>query len=75
MLPACGPAEAGVLAAARRNGVAVDGLSRYQMTGGPGELVVGYATPPGHAFRPAVQALVAALEAAYRFSVHSRWGA
>lgn len=65
MLPAPGPAEAGVLAAARRNGVAVDGLSRYWMTGGPGGLVVGYATPPDHAFGPAVEALVASLRAAH----------
>jgi GntR family transcriptional regulator / MocR family aminotransferase len=66
MLPPSGPAEAGVLAAARRNGVAIDGLGRYWMTGGPAGLVVGYATPPDHAFGPAVDALVASLHAAFQ---------
>lgn len=46
-LPAPGPDETDVLAAARRNGVAVDGLSRYWMASGPGGLVVGYAARRG----------------------------
>ncbi len=59
-----GPREDGLVARAARHGLAVEGLSAYAMpghdAGGPA-LVVGYATPPGHAYSTAVARLCAVL--------------
>ncbi|MDQ0379515.1 MocR-like pyridoxine biosynthesis transcription factor PdxR [Amycolatopsis thermophila] len=52
------PDETAALRALRQRSVAVDHLSRYWSTSGPGGLVIGYATPAEHAFGPAVEALV-----------------
>ena len=58
-------AEPGVRAAARAEGVAVDGLSGYRHPDSPmppaDGLVVGYGTPPEHGFDAAVRALSRAL--------------
>jgi GntR family transcriptional regulator / MocR family aminotransferase len=56
--------EQGVVARAARHGLAVEGLSEYRMAGQDGTgpaLVVGYATPPGHAYSTAVARLCAVL--------------
>jgi GntR family transcriptional regulator / MocR family aminotransferase len=59
------PDEASVLAALRKASVGLHPLSAYrrQPSAGapPASLVVGYATPPAHAYRAAVGALVEAL--------------
>ena len=59
-----GPREDALVARAARHGLAVEGLSSYAMpghdSGGPA-LVVGYATPPGHAYSTAVARLCAVL--------------
>jgi GntR family transcriptional regulator/MocR family aminotransferase len=59
-----GPREDTLVARAARHGLAVEGLSAYAMpghdSGGPA-LVVGYATPPGHAYSTAVARLCAVL--------------
>jgi GntR family transcriptional regulator/MocR family aminotransferase len=55
-----GVAEADVVAAAARRGVAVSGLGDYGGGARPA-LVVGYATPPEHAFTAAVARLAAAV--------------
>ena len=60
-----GVSEDEVVAGAAEHGVAVEGLADYR-AGGPDEgpaLVVGYGTPPDHAFTAAVARLTAALEA------------
>jgi GntR family transcriptional regulator/MocR family aminotransferase len=58
-----GQAEAAAVAAAAERGLAVEGLSAFAIS--PGEhapaLVVGYATPPEHAFTTALARLCAAL--------------
>ncbi|MGY1455267.1 MocR-like pyridoxine biosynthesis transcription factor PdxR [Streptomyces sp. SS8] len=62
-------AEEPVLEAARRAGVALEGLARFRHPAAaapaPGSgrdaLVVGYGTPPEHGFSPAVEALCAVL--------------
>jgi GntR family transcriptional regulator/MocR family aminotransferase len=59
-----GPREEALVARAARHGVAVEGLSGYAMPGHDGggpALVVGYATPPGHAYSTAVARLCAVL--------------
>lgn len=58
-----GRAEHEVVARAARHGLAVDGLGAYAGAGHPDEpaLVVGYGTPPDHAFTGAVARLCAAL--------------
>jgi GntR family transcriptional regulator/MocR family aminotransferase len=61
-LPA-GVSEEDVIARATARGLALDGLASFRAGGpqlGPA-LVVGYATPPGHAFSAAVARLCAAL--------------
>jgi GntR family transcriptional regulator / MocR family aminotransferase len=61
-LPA-GVSEEDVVASAMARGLALDGLASFRAGGpqlGPA-LVVGYATPPGHAFSTAVARLCAAL--------------
>ena len=61
-LPA-GVSEEDVVASATARGLALDGLASFRAGGpqlGPA-LVVGYATPPGHAFSSAVARLCAAL--------------
>ncbi|WBB71083.1 PLP-dependent aminotransferase family protein [Micromonospora sp. WMMD812] len=65
-LPADGPAEAAVLAAAGRYGVALTGLAPHwhRPAGRPAGLVVGYATPPAHAYPAALDALARALRRA-----------
>lgn len=62
LLPA-GAREQDVVAEARRRGLAVQGLAAFTAAGHPHKpaLVVGYATPPGHAFSTAVARLCAAL--------------
>ena len=61
-LPA-GRAEDEMVAAAARHGLAVEGLAGYAAAGRdrPPALVLGYATPPDHAFTGAVARLCAAL--------------
>ena len=61
--------EDDLVARAARHGLAVEGLSAYRLggdrpglVGGPA-LVVGYATPPGHAYSTAVARLCAVLTA------------
>jgi len=58
-----GLTETDVIAAAAARGLAVAGLSGFAMPGGdqPAALVVGYATPPEHAFTTALARLCAAL--------------
>ncbi len=59
-----GPREDALVARAARHGLAVEGLSAYAMPGHDGggpALVVGYATPPGHAYSTAVARLCAVL--------------
>jgi GntR family transcriptional regulator/MocR family aminotransferase len=70
-----GQHEDALVARAARHGLAVEGLSAYRLGGdGPGRgeggsagleggpaLVVGYATPPGHAYSTAVARLCAVL--------------
>jgi GntR family transcriptional regulator / MocR family aminotransferase len=57
-----GLAEDEVVARAAEHGLAVEGLSRYRATGEPSgaALVVGYGTPPEHAFTGALARLCAA---------------
>jgi GntR family transcriptional regulator/MocR family aminotransferase len=60
--------ERAVVAAASRNGLAVDGLERYRAEGGPAGdaragLVVGYGRPPEHAYTTALARLCAVLAA------------
>jgi GntR family transcriptional regulator / MocR family aminotransferase len=63
-LPA-GQDEDEVVARAARHGLLVEGLRSYSATGAPGPaaLVVGYATPPEHAFTGALARLTAVLAA------------
>jgi GntR family transcriptional regulator/MocR family aminotransferase len=59
-----GTPEDGLVARATRHGLAVAGLGAYCMPGHDGggpALVVGYATPPGHAYSTAVARLCAVL--------------
>jgi GntR family transcriptional regulator/MocR family aminotransferase len=59
-----GPREDALVARAARHGLALEGLSSYAMPGHDGggpALVVGYATPPGHAYSTAVARLCAVL--------------
>ncbi|MEV7020875.1 PLP-dependent aminotransferase family protein [Kitasatospora sp. NPDC093558] len=60
-LPADGPSEAELLARAAAAGVALNGLSWHRADGtaasGPPSLVIGYGTPPEHAFTAALEAL------------------
>ena len=59
-----GSREDALVARAARHGLAVEGLSSYAMPGHGGggpALVVGYATPPGHAYSTAVARLCAVL--------------
>jgi GntR family transcriptional regulator/MocR family aminotransferase len=62
-LPAGGPTEAEVLAAAARRSLGVEVLGPHWLGTGPHPrgVVVGFAAPPEHAFGPAVDALVAVL--------------
>ncbi|MGW4500995.1 MocR-like pyridoxine biosynthesis transcription factor PdxR [Micromonospora sp. NPDC004336] len=62
-LPPAGPTEAEVLAEAARQGLAVGSLDRLRHApgSGPQGLVVGYATPPSHAYPAALDALTRAL--------------
>jgi GntR family transcriptional regulator/MocR family aminotransferase len=66
-LPSDGPSEPEVLGALAADGVAVHGLSPYWHRSGarPRGIVVGYATPPEHAFPAAVEALGAGLARLY----------
>ncbi|GAB3975367.1 hypothetical protein GCM10029978_059320 [Actinoallomurus acanthiterrae] len=50
------------LARLDRVGVAVNDMSRYTGAPNPNALVVGYATPPGHAWPAALTALTTALD-------------
>ena len=61
-----GAAEDEVVAAAAARGLTVDGMSTYRMPGvdHPEALVIGYGTPPAHAFTTAVTRLCAVLQAA-----------
>jgi GntR family transcriptional regulator/MocR family aminotransferase len=57
--------EEAVLAAARSRGIGIEGLlgAGYYEGDGPAGLIVGYAAPPEHAFRAAVEAIVSVLRA------------
>src|SRR5215470_14547490 len=67
-----GQDEDALVARAARHGLAVEGLSDYRLGGSSGgagldgdpALVVGYATPPGHAYSTAIARLCAVLSAA-----------
>jgi GntR family transcriptional regulator/MocR family aminotransferase len=56
-----GQDEEAVIARAAQRGLALEGLSTYGGSADPA-LVIGYATPPQHAFTAAVARLCAALE-------------
>ena len=63
-----GQHEDALVARAARHGLAVEGLGDYRLGGSNGgdggpALVVGYATPPGHAYSTAVARLCAVLSA------------
>jgi GntR family transcriptional regulator/MocR family aminotransferase len=61
-LPVSGQSEEDVVATSIRHGLAVEGLAEYRRAGARGPaLVVGYATPPDHAFTAALARLVAVL--------------
>ena len=64
-LPA-GQSEDDVVARARERGLRIEGLASYKAAGTSDErrpaLVVGYATPPEHAFDGAIATLCAVLE-------------
>jgi GntR family transcriptional regulator/MocR family aminotransferase len=64
-LPGGHQTELEVLARASAQGLALTGLSRFRVTGNedpdPGGLVIGYARPPAHAFRGALDALLEVL--------------
>ena len=64
-LPA-GQQEDELVASAARRGLAIDGLSAYGPAGHPAgpALVVGYGTPPAHAFSTALARLAAVLSGA-----------
>ena len=66
MLPLLGITEKDTIATLLQHSVAVDSLSQYWTSHGDHEpgLVIGYATPPEHAYTPAVEALVNALKLA-----------
>jgi GntR family transcriptional regulator/MocR family aminotransferase len=66
-LPAAGPSEAEVVAHLERRGVAVHALGRYWHRPGRHRrgIVVGYCTPPAHAYPAAVGALTAGLADLY----------
>jgi GntR family transcriptional regulator / MocR family aminotransferase len=72
LLPEQGPSEQEVVAAAAACSVAVDGLGLYWHSAGPrpAGLVVGYATPPEHAFTGALDALAATLTELYQDRTH-----
>ncbi|WP_285567649.1 PLP-dependent aminotransferase family protein [Actinoallomurus iriomotensis] len=59
-LPADGPGEAELVTRAERQGLALAGISLYGSGAGPA-LVVGYGTPPEHAFAGALERLCAVL--------------
>jgi GntR family transcriptional regulator / MocR family aminotransferase len=60
-----GAGEDEVVAAAAARGLALDGMRDYRMAGAehPEALVIGYGTPPAHAFTTAVTRLCAVLQA------------
>ncbi|MFC3582559.1 PLP-dependent aminotransferase family protein [Streptantibioticus rubrisoli] len=60
-LPDGYPSEGELIERAARLGLAVTGMHMYGGTGERGALVVGYGTPPDHAFSAALEALCAAL--------------
>jgi GntR family transcriptional regulator/MocR family aminotransferase len=64
-LPADGPGEAELVARAERRGLALAGMALFGSGAGPA-LVVGYGTPPEHAFAGALERLCAALDSADR---------
>ena len=59
-LPADGPGEAELAARAERQGLALAGMASFGSGAGPA-LVVGYGTPPEHAFAGALERLCAVL--------------
>ena len=60
-----GAGEDEIVAAAAARGLALDGMRDYRMAGAehPEALVIGYGTPPAHAFTTAVTRLCAVLQA------------
>ncbi|MFL6056736.1 MAG: PLP-dependent aminotransferase family protein [Actinoallomurus sp.] len=64
-LPADGPGEAELVARAERQGLALAGMALFGRGMGPA-LVVGYGTPPEHAFAGALERLCAVLDSADR---------
>jgi GntR family transcriptional regulator / MocR family aminotransferase len=68
-LPVAGPTEDEVVHHLADDGVAVHGLAGYRHrtgTGAPAALVVGFATPPEHAFALGARALATSLAELYR---------
>jgi GntR family transcriptional regulator/MocR family aminotransferase len=68
-LPVDGPTEKEVVDHLVRDDVAVHGLANYHhraVTEAPSALVVGFATPPEHAFAVGARALAASLARLYR---------
>lgn len=64
-LPADGPGEAELVARAEQQGLALAGMASFGSGAGPA-LVVGYGTPPEHAFAGALERLCAVLDSADR---------
>ena len=64
-LPADGPGEVELVARAERQGLALAGMALFGSGAGPA-LVVGYGTPPEHAFAGALERLCAVLDSADR---------
>lgn len=62
-LPADGPGEAELVARAERQGLALSGMALFGSGASPA-LVVGYGTPPEHAFAGALERLCAVLDSA-----------
>jgi GntR family transcriptional regulator/MocR family aminotransferase len=64
-LPADGPGEVELVARAERQGLALAGMASFGSGAGPA-LVIGYGTPPEHAFAGALDRLCAVLNPAGR---------
>jgi DNA-binding transcriptional MocR family regulator len=67
-LPAASPSEAELLAAARERSLALTGLGRFwhDPADRPPHLIIGYATPPDHAYPRSVELLAGLIAAAAR---------
>ena len=65
-----GASEDGIVAAAAARGLALDGMRSYRSAGVPypESLVLGYGTPPAHAFTTAITRLCAVLQSTQRIA-------